>query len=124
MNRETATGRRRRLQRLWAAAAATVTVLGLSAFPASASSDSGSGQVQPFSMHRGTVGCFNWSYDDSGWESTTVYYHNTCNHRELLTITWARVPGTLTQWVYPGRHGSYKGSGDIVQIRDDGSKDW
>ena len=33
----------------------------------------------------GTTGCFNYSYGDGG-VSTTVYYHNLCNHNATVII--------------------------------------
>ncbi|MEU9079957.1 hypothetical protein AB0D22_35445 [Kitasatospora sp. NPDC048538] len=38
--------------------------------------------------HRGSDGCFNWSWDDSGILTTTVYWHNTCSERRKLKIVW------------------------------------
>jgi hypothetical protein len=39
------------------------------------------------SVHRGSDGCFNYSYGD-GIETTTVYFHNTCGHSANLWINW------------------------------------
>ncbi|MEU1628272.1 hypothetical protein ABZ746_23665 [Streptomyces sp. NPDC020096] len=40
-------------------------------------------------IHRGTSGCFAWSWKDGGWTTTTVYYSNRCADRHELDIAWA-----------------------------------
>ncbi|MFJ9542012.1 hypothetical protein ACIRPX_32790 [Streptomyces sp. NPDC101225] len=39
------------------------------------------------SMHRGSSGCFNWSWAD-GTATSTIYYHNTCSTTEHLCVWW------------------------------------
>ncbi|MFF3155034.1 hypothetical protein [Streptomyces sp. NPDC057910] len=39
------------------------------------------------STHRGSSGCFNWSWAD-GVSTTTVYFHNTCNYTSTINIWW------------------------------------
>ncbi|MFC5911283.1 hypothetical protein [Streptacidiphilus monticola] len=38
--------------------------------------------------HHGVSGCFSWSWDDSGWATTTVYFHNRCRTRHQIEISW------------------------------------
>jgi hypothetical protein len=70
-------------RKLRAALASTAALLAVSAAagPASAA------EMQPMDKHTGTSGCFNWSWAD-GWDSTTVYYHNTCTTTHVIEITW------------------------------------
>ncbi|MFJ2193130.1 hypothetical protein ACIOJE_35175 [Kitasatospora sp. NPDC087861] len=69
-------------RRLTAGLAAAALLTGLTAPSAEAATPERRG------MHRGTDGCFNWSWDDGGWSSTTVYWHNTCDRAEKLAIAW------------------------------------
>ncbi|MGW2238754.1 hypothetical protein [Streptomyces sp. NPDC001759] len=39
------------------------------------------------STHRGSSGCFNWSWAD-GTTTTTIYYHNTCSTTKHLCVWW------------------------------------
>ncbi|WP_042366804.1 hypothetical protein [Streptacidiphilus neutrinimicus] len=33
-------------------------------------------------------GCFAWSWSDSGWFTTTVYWHNRCSTRHRIEVVW------------------------------------
>ncbi|WP_031078012.1 hypothetical protein [Streptomyces sp. NRRL WC-3742] len=48
----------------------------------------GPAAAQSRTTHRGSDACFNWSWDDSGWWTTTVYWHNTCSERRKIKIVW------------------------------------
>ncbi|MFI7405894.1 hypothetical protein ACIBW9_36425 [Streptomyces sp. NPDC049541] len=64
-----------------AAVALTVGMSAAFALPAQAATAS------PMSTHRGTSGCFNWSWAD-GTTTATIYYHNTCNTTRDLCVWW------------------------------------
>ena len=70
------------------------------------------------STHRGTSGCFNWSWAD-GDVSATVYYHNTCSKTEELTIWWKAYPNRHimhTVTAKAGAKGHIKEDGTIESI--------
>ena len=62
--------------------ASTVALVGLSTSPSFAAS------VHPMTTYRGVAGCFAWSWSDSGWFSTTVYWHNRCSTPHKLEVQW------------------------------------
>jgi len=62
--------------RLALVVAATATAVVGTAIPASATTFS----------H--VSGCFAWSWSDSGWFSTTVYWHNRCSTRHKIDVEW------------------------------------
>ncbi|MGV9993318.1 hypothetical protein [Streptomyces sp. NPDC003374] len=67
--------------RIGVVAAGSAALLGLAAVtPASAATMSAA------SVHRGSVGCFNYSWGD-GSATYTIYYHNTCNVRSAIAGT-------------------------------------
>jgi hypothetical protein len=75
-----------------------------------------SGVVAPLSKHTGTAGCFNWSWAD-GTVSTTVYFHNTCSHSEVIAISWSGghyVSGSIAA----GEKAHAQGVGHVVAIDD------
>ncbi|MFJ1795295.1 hypothetical protein [Kitasatospora griseola] len=65
-----------RRRRIAVVAATALAAVGLSATPALAAT------------HRGVAGCFAWSWDDSGWFSTTVYWHNRCSVAHRIEVVW------------------------------------
>jgi prepilin-type processing-associated H-X9-DG protein len=68
-------------QRLSVIAAGSVAILGIAAgTPASAATASAD------SVHRGSVGCFNYSWAD-GSATYTIYYHNTCTVKSAIAGT-------------------------------------
>ncbi|WP_338699962.1 hypothetical protein V2W30_25085 [Streptomyces sp. Q6] len=40
-------------------------------------------------VHRGTTGCFSWSWQDGGTLTTTVYYRNHCRTAHTFRIRWS-----------------------------------
>ncbi|MEU3339524.1 hypothetical protein ACWCQ1_20790 [Streptomyces sp. NPDC002144] len=64
-----------------AAAALAVGLSAAFALPAQAAT------AAPASTHRGSSGCFNWSWAD-GTTTTTIYYHNTCSTTQHLCVWW------------------------------------
>jgi hypothetical protein len=95
------------------AAAATALVLVGSA---SAMAASPSGVVAPMSKHTGTAGCFNWSWAD-GTVSTTVYFHNTCQHKETISISWSSGHFVVGD-ILAGEKAHAQGVGHVVAIDD------
>jgi hypothetical protein len=76
--------------------------------------------AQPMSYHSGSAGCFNWSWSD-GITSTTVYYHNTCGHTELIRIIWNENSTTQHSKVITvgaGAKGHDKEDGSVRSIED------
>jgi hypothetical protein len=71
----------RMLGKTVAAAALAVGMSAAFALPAQAAT------AAPMSTHRGTSGCFNWSWAD-GTTTTTIYYHNTCSTTKHLCVWW------------------------------------
>lgn len=70
------------------------------------------------STHRGTSGCFNWSWAD-GTISATVYYHNTCNRTETINIWWKASGGRHIMHaatVKAGAKGHIKEDGTVESI--------
>ncbi|MEV0978278.1 hypothetical protein [Streptomyces sp. NPDC049915] len=68
-------------QRFSVLAAGSAVILGIAAAtPASAAGMSAE------SVHRGSVGCFNYSWGD-GSATYTIYYHNTCNVKSAIAGT-------------------------------------
>ncbi|MEV6027281.1 hypothetical protein [Streptomyces sp. NPDC052036] len=68
-------------QRFSLIAAGSVAILSITAAtPASAATMSAD------SVHRGSVGCFNYSWGD-GSATYTIYYHNTCNVKSAIAGT-------------------------------------
>lgn len=91
-------------------------LLGISALPAAAAPQPG--EAQMYTMHRGKSGCFTWSYDDSGWNSSTVYYHNTCKTRHWIQIGFTRQISDAYFPVKAGEKGHRKGDGDVKYVWD------
>jgi hypothetical protein len=87
-----------------------VSVLGL-ATPAQAAT------VAPMSTHRGTSGCFNWSWVD-GNVTATVYYHNICKTTQRLKVTWKSgvIKNEITFKVKAGAKGHDQEDGTIVKV--------
>ncbi|GAA4086762.1 hypothetical protein GCM10022284_23940 [Streptomyces hundungensis] len=71
------------MRKLMKAAIAASLVVGSIAITAPAEAATAS----PMSTHRGSSGCFNWSWAD-GVSTTTVYFHNTCNYTSTINIWW------------------------------------
>jgi hypothetical protein len=71
----------RMLGKTMAAAALAVGLSAAFALPAQAAT------AAPMSTHRGSSGCFNWSWAD-GTTTTTIYYHNTCSTTKHLCVWW------------------------------------
>lgn len=71
----------RMLGKTVAAAALAVGMSAAFALPAQAAT------AAPMSTHRGSSGCFNWSWAD-GTATTTIYYHNTCSTTKHLCVWW------------------------------------
>lgn len=71
----------RMLGKTVAAAALAVGMSAAFALPAQAAT------AAPMSTHRGSSGCFNWSWAD-GTTTTTIYYHNTCSTTKHLCVWW------------------------------------
>lgn len=71
----------------------------------------------PMSMHRGTSGCFNWSWAD-GVSTTTVYFHNTCNYTSTINIWWQQGSSTYMRasTVGPDGKGSLWHDGSVRSI--------
>lgn len=69
------------LGKTMAAAALAVGLSAAFALPAQAAT------AAPMSTHRGSSGCFNWSWAD-GTTTTTIYYHNTCSTTKHLCVWW------------------------------------
>ncbi|GLV84127.1 hypothetical protein Slala03_38160 [Streptomyces lavendulae subsp. lavendulae] len=69
------------------------------------------------SMHRGTTGCFNWSWAD-GVSTTTVYYSNTCDRTASINIWWQDGSTSRMKKVTAGagEQGSVKNSGTVKRI--------
>ena len=68
-------------QRFGVVAAGSVAILGIAAVtPVSAATMSAA------SVHRGSVGCFNYSWGD-GTATYTIYYHNTCTVKSAFAGT-------------------------------------
>lgn len=95
------------------ASAAALLAVSAAAGPASAA------EMQPMSKHTGTTGCFNWSWAD-GWDSTTVYFHNTCKTTHVIEITWnhdleydASIPADYKS--------SHNGLGSMTHLYDRGA---
>ncbi|MGW3241258.1 hypothetical protein [Streptomyces sp. NPDC001070] len=69
------------IQRTALVSAAAAAVLGIAtSAPASAAS------VAPHCVHRGSVGCFTYSWGD-GSITWTIYHHNTCDTRAPIAGT-------------------------------------
>ncbi|MCU1679459.1 MAG: hypothetical protein JWQ81_198 [Amycolatopsis sp.] len=101
----------------------TKAVAALAVLPAIAFAVTGTASAapaQPASKHTGTAGCFNWSWAD-GTSTTTVYYHNTCNHSEQIHIWW-QVSSTVERLHAPtvaaGAKGHVKEDGKVKSIDD------
>jgi hypothetical protein len=78
------------------AAGAYSTAAGAStATPASGSSGT---PVHTQTTFRGHTGCFNYSYNDGGSKSVTVYWHNTCKHHKHLKL---RIANAKDGCAYP-----------------------
>ncbi|MGW3122967.1 hypothetical protein ACWDBW_38630 [Streptomyces sp. NPDC001107] len=73
--------------------------------------------LTPLSTHRGTSGCFNWSWAD-GNTTATIYYHNTCKSTKQLVVTWETgLIKTAITFKVPGNHkGHDKEDGTIVKV--------
>ncbi|MFF4960790.1 hypothetical protein [Streptomyces sp. NPDC001222] len=68
-------------QRFSLIAASSVAILSITAAtPASAATMSAD------AVHRGSIGCFNFSWGD-GSVTWTIYYHNTCNVKSAIAGT-------------------------------------
>lgn len=87
-----------------------------SASATSAALDTHAVESQLYTMHRGKAGCFTWSYDDSGWASTTVYYHNTCQTKRTIAIDFAGEMTAKSASVKGGGSGHINGDGDVDAI--------
>ncbi|MGH1554466.1 hypothetical protein ACRAWF_28590 [Streptomyces sp. L7] len=61
---------------------ATIALTGASAIPADAAET-----TVAAAKATGSDSCFNYSYDP-GTVSTTVYFHNTCNHTRIIYLHW------------------------------------
>ncbi|MGY0018317.1 hypothetical protein [Streptomyces sp. cg35] len=58
-------------------------------------------------VHRGTTGCFTWSWKDGGVLTTTVYYRNRCAAAHTFRIHWSSAAsGTEDIRVKGGEKGS------------------
>jgi hypothetical protein len=96
----TLTGRRR----VAVVVATALAAVGLSATPALAAT------------HRGVAGCIAWSWDDSGWFSTTVYWHNRCAVAHKIEVLWDGTAYSLTKRTVPaGGSGSTWTTSDAVK---------
>ncbi|WP_377268263.1 hypothetical protein [Peterkaempfera sp. SMS 1(5)a] len=73
----------------------------------------------PQSTHRGTAGCFNWSWAD-GTTTTTIYYHNTCGKSADLCVWWrdGKFDDLHRITAGAGVHGHRKETGAISSIED------
>jgi len=96
-----ATPRHSRGMRVVVLIASTLALVGLSTTPAWAAT------------HRGVAGCFAWSWDDSGWFSTTVYWHNRCTTAHKLEVQWDGNAYALTRRTVPAN-----GSGNTWTTSD------
>jgi hypothetical protein len=72
-------------------------------------------------LHRGTDGCFSWSWrDDWAWKAR-VYYHNRCKDTRILHIAWrAAAIGPTTLKVTGDAKGSTEEMSDPQSIWDGG----
>ncbi|MEW1912520.1 hypothetical protein AB0442_29470 [Kitasatospora sp. NPDC085895] len=96
-----------------AAASAAALLLAVAAPAASAAEDT--------HMHRGTDGCFSWSWrDDWNWKAR-VYYHNRCKDTRLLNVAWRSSAYKKTVIKVPGgAKGSTEQMSDPSSIWDGG----
>ena len=79
--------------------AAPVLATTIAAAPAAVASPSVS--FQEADIHRGTAGCFAWSWGD-GDISWTVYWHNQCSSEKTLVIEWFNDLGPIpSSYVVP-----------------------
>lgn len=93
-------------------------VAAFAAVPVLALALAGTASAAPASVHRGTSGCFNWSWAD-GNVTATVYYHNTCSDTEQIHIWWRLTGGTEelhAPKVAAGAKGHIKNSGTVISI--------
>ncbi|MFG2224875.1 hypothetical protein ACIBK8_34090 [Streptomyces sp. NPDC050161] len=74
----------RKFKILGALAGAALVAGTVAATPASAASGS---DVSLRSVKRGSVTCFNYSWNPAGIATYTVYYHNTCKGRHGFYVT-------------------------------------
>lgn len=91
------------------AVTASVLLAGMAvATPAQAAADS---------KHTGRSGCFNWSWAD-GISTTTVYFHNICDHKATINIWWkdGQVEYMKAANVAADGKGSLKHTGDVKSI--------
>ncbi|WP_133913349.1 hypothetical protein [Streptomyces sp. NBC_00582] len=92
-----------------AATTASVLLAGIAiATPAQAAADS---------KHTGRSGCFNWSWAD-GISTTTVYFHNICDHKATINIWWkdGAVEYMKAATVAADGKGNLKHTGDVKSI--------
>ncbi|MEW9518917.1 hypothetical protein [Streptomyces tubercidicus] len=101
----------RRISKAVVAASLAIATLGLTAPASQAASASAD------DMHRGSSGCFNWSWSD-GTSTSTVYWHNTCNKKAQLFIWWKNGAVDQMKRVDAGAHGKghIKHAGTVKSI--------
>ncbi|KUL27096.1 hypothetical protein [Streptomyces regalis] len=74
-------------------------------------------QAATKAKHEGRSGCFNYSWGD-GVSTTTVYYHNICNHKATINIWWkdGAVDYMKADTVKADGKGSMKHTGDLKSV--------
>ncbi|MEU3711878.1 hypothetical protein [Streptomyces catenulae] len=95
---------------------AAAAVLAFGAGPASA--DSGPGPTIQ-RTHRGSTGCFNWSWAD-GTVTTTVYWHNTCKTSHFLRVRFGDTGHCFQTAGHKKAHATF--GAPPSSIRDTGTK--
>ncbi|MFD7602360.1 hypothetical protein ACFWAN_17815 [Streptomyces mirabilis] len=98
-----------RMRRVAGIALSVVALIGAAAMPANAATMS--------AETRGGDGCFAYSYEP-GWATTTVYYHNRCDHKEIIYLHWFLTNDQIT--VDAGAKGHKERAQKIMDIWDEG----
>ncbi|MCQ4212194.1 MULTISPECIES: hypothetical protein [Streptomyces] len=72
-------------------------------------------------VHRGSAGCFTWSWKDGGVLTTTVYFRNHCRTAHTIRVHWSSpASGTEDIRVAGGAKGS---TWSFVSTRPTGFED-
>lgn len=104
------------MRKIWGSAAVLAATAAMVLVGSGAAMAASPSAVAPMSKHTGTSGCFNWSWAD-GTITTTVYFHNTCPHKEVIAISWSG-GGYATATIQAGAKGHGSGLGHVVAIDD------